>query len=75
MAELKAILQLRTGSYDEFYDANLVYAPGEHTHVTSGSHAGKWKVGDGITAWRVWGSTENRNYKKEAIRLQVVMIQ
>jgi hypothetical protein len=52
MTELKAVLRLRTGSYEEFYNANQVYDRGEHTHIASGSHAGMWKVGDGITPWR-----------------------
>jgi streptogramin lyase len=52
MTEVKAITQLRTDSYDNFYNANLAYKRGEHTFIESGSHAGHWKVGDGVTRWR-----------------------
>jgi hypothetical protein len=48
----KAILKIRTGSYTEFYDANLPYDYGEHCYIMSGPYAGCWKVGDGVTPWR-----------------------
>jgi hypothetical protein len=52
MTEIKAILRIRSGSYEDFYNANLVYALGELTHIISGTNAGMWKVGDGTTPWR-----------------------
>jgi hypothetical protein len=52
MTKIKAIMMSRVGSYEDFYNANLVYDRGEQTHVTSGADAGRWKVGDGITPWR-----------------------
>jgi hypothetical protein len=52
MTNIKAILRARTGSYDEFYAANMTYKLGEATLITSGTDAGRVKYGNGVTPWR-----------------------
>jgi hypothetical protein len=47
-----AIIRIRRGSYQEWYNANPVLELGEISYILSGKDTGKFKVGDGETRWR-----------------------
>ena len=51
---VKAILRVRRGTYQRFYNSNPILKDGEASviNVGSGTDDGKVKVGDGTTPWR-----------------------
>ena len=48
---IKAILRVRRGSFNQWQESNPILKEGQMGLVSSGQNKGKFKIGDGITAW------------------------
>jgi hypothetical protein len=51
MTVIPALIQITRGTYAEFQARDFVYPAGVQTYITAGSHAGRMKIGDGVTSW------------------------
>lgn len=51
MTTIPALYKITTGTYSEFEARNFTYPQGVLTYITSGAHAGRMKVGDGLSGW------------------------
>lgn len=52
---VNTLIQVRRGTYTEWSGANPTLASGEIGYITSGTDAGKFKIGDGSTVWNSLG--------------------
>ncbi|MDR2803478.1 MAG: hypothetical protein LBB22_04215 [Treponema sp.] len=51
MTTIPALYQVTSGAFAEFTARNFTYPLGVLTYITSGTHAGRMKIGDGVTSW------------------------
>jgi len=52
---VNTLIQVRRGTYTEWNTANPTLAAGEIGYITTGTDAGKFKIGDGTTQWNSLG--------------------